>query len=193
MPQFVHCAGKQWPRCAFAEAPSRFLLHIPASRSEPQPASSRLAADLRPSSCSARSNLEPSRHRLRRWQNPCRSFRYHTCHVSCSCMHYDLSIRCLCRAFAPVYLFIYLYLSLVLWKCTTPCCPCVVASRCVVDLCALFLVWCGWLVVDRAVEPVERVTCLNVAIASSSRHGRSAKHAPSLVLSLFFFIYLPED
>ena len=67
-----------------------------------------------------------------------------------------------------------------------------VASRCVVDLCALFLVWCGWLVVDRAVEPVERVTCLNVAIASSSRHGRSAKHVPSLVLSLFL-CYLLED
>jgi len=37
------------------------------------------------------------------------------------------------------------------------------------------------------------VTSLNVAIASSSRHGRSAKHVPSLVLSLFFFIYLLED
>ena len=46
--------------------------------------------------------------------------------------------------------------------------------------------------VDRAVEPVERVTCLNVAIASSSRHGRSAKHVPSLVLSLFL-CYLLED
>ena len=93
---------------------------------------------------------------------------------------------CLSRAFVPVYLSI--YLSLVLWKCATPSCPCVdsVASRCVVDLCALFLVWCGWLVVDRAVEPVERVTCLNVAIASSSRHGRSAKHVPPLVLSLLF-------
>jgi len=43
-------------------------------------------------------------------------------------------------------------------------------------------------VVDRAVEPVERVTCLNVAIASSSRHGRSAKHVPSLVLSLLFLL-----
>ena len=41
-----------------------------------------------------------------------------------------------------------------------------VASRCVVDLRALFLMWCGGLVVDRAVEPVERVMCLNVAIAS---------------------------
>ena len=37
------------------------------------------------------------------------------------------------------------------------------------------------------------MTSLNVAIASSSRHGRSAKHVPSLVLSLFFFIYLLED
>ena len=44
---------------------------------------------------------------------------------------------------------------------------------------------------DRAVEPVERVMCLNVAIASLSRHGRNAKHVPSLVLSLFL-CYLPE-
>ena len=50
-----------------------------------------------------------------------------------------------------------------------------------VAVCAFVLV-----VVDRVVEPVERVTCLNVAIASSSRHGRSAKHVPPLVLSLLF-------
>jgi len=36
--------------------------------------------------------------------------------------------------------------------------------------------------VDRAFEPVERVMCLNVTIANSSRHGRDAKHDPSLVL-----------
>ena len=46
--------------------------------------------------------------------------------------------------------------------------------------------------VDRAVEPVERVMCLNVAIASLSRHGRNAKHVPSLVLSLFL-CYLSLD
>ena len=41
---------------------------------------------------------------------------------------------------------------------------------------------CLSLSVDRAVEPVERVMCLNVTIANSSRHGRDAKHDPSLVL-----------
>ena len=86
----------------------------------PQPASSRLAADLRPSSCSARSILEPSRHRLRHRQNPC-PFLYlctylivviyiiiYTC-----CMTYLYLHPCLCRAFVPVYLSI--FLSLVLW------------------------------------------------------------------------------
>ena len=83
-PTFVPCSstivGKQWPRCAFAEdvTPSRCLLHIPTS--------SRLAADLRPSSCSARSNLEPSRHRLRHRQNPC-PFLY-----LCINLLYDLSM-----------------------------------------------------------------------------------------------------
>jgi len=70
-------------------------------------------------------------------------------------------------------------------KCATPSCHrvlCVVFGR-VVILCVFVLV-----IVDRAVEPVERVTYLNVAIASSSRHGRSAKHVPSLVLSLFFLL-----
>ena len=71
-----------------------------------------------------------------------------------------------------------LYLFWSLWKCATP------SRRLVsVAICAFVLV-----VVDRAVEPVERVTCLNVAIASSSRHGRSAKHVPTLVLSLFFLL-----
>ena len=51
---------------------------------------------------------------------------------------------------------------------------------------------CLSLSVDRAVEPVERVMCLNVAIASLSRHGRNAKHVPSLALSLFL-CYLSED
>ena len=51
---------------------------------------------------------------------------------------------------------------------------------------------CLSLSVDRAVEPVERVMCLNVAIASFSRHGRNAKHVPSLALSLFL-CYLSED
>ena len=41
---------------------------------------------------------------------------------------------------------------------------------------------CLSLSVDRAVEQVERVMCLNVTIANSSRHGRDAKHDPSLVL-----------
>ena len=45
-----------------------------------------------------------------------------------------------------------------------------------------------WLVVNRAFEPVERVMCLNVTIASLSHHGRSAKHIPSLGLSLFFLL-----
>jgi hypothetical protein len=36
--------------------------------------------------------------------------------------------------------------------------------------------------VDRAFEPVERAMFLNVAIASSSRHGRSAEHIPPLML-----------
>jgi len=65
-----------------------------------------------------------------------------------------------------------------LWKCAT-------LSRRLVSaaICAFVLV-----VVDRAVEPVERVTCLNVAIASSSRHNRNAKHVPSLVLSLILCI-----
>jgi hypothetical protein len=49
----------------------------------------------------------------------------------------------------------------------------------------MVLVWCGWLVVDHVVKSVERVMCLNVAIVSLSRHGRNAKHVPSLVLSLF--------
>jgi hypothetical protein len=50
-----------------------------------------------------------------------------------------------------------------------------------------FVRWflCGWLVVDHAIEPVERVMCLNVAIVSLSCHGRNAKHVPSLVLLLF--------
>jgi len=65
-------------------------------------------------------------------------------------------------------------------KCATP------SRRLVsVAICAFVLV-----VVDRAVEPVERVTCLNVAIASSSRHGRSAKHVPTLVLSMFFLFVI---
>jgi hypothetical protein len=51
---------------------------------------------------------------------------------------------------------------------------------------------CLSLSVDRAVEPVERVMCLNVAIASLSRHGRNAKHVPSLVLSLIL-CYLSLD
>ena len=61
VPRFIHCAGKQSPCCALAEdvTPSRCLLHILASRSEPQSASSSLAADRRPSSCSARSSPEP--------------------------------------------------------------------------------------------------------------------------------------
>jgi hypothetical protein len=46
--------------------------------------------------------------------------------------------------------------------------------------------------VDRVVEPVERVMCLNIVITSLSRHGHNAKHVPSLVLSLFL-CYLPED
>ena len=44
---------------------------------------------------------------------------------------------------------------------------------------------CLLLVVDRAFEPNERVMCFSFAIASSSRHGRNAKHVPSIVLSLF--------
>ena len=75
-------------------------------------------------------------------------------------------------------LFIYLYLFWSLWKCATP------SRRLVsVAICAFVLV-----VVDRAVEPVERVTCLDVAIASSSRHGRNAEHVPSLVFLLFLLL-----
>jgi len=47
---------------------------------------------------------------------------------------------------------------------------------------------CLSLSVDRAVEPVERVTCLNIAIASLSHHGRNAEHVPSLIFPLFFHL-----
>ena len=87
-----------------------------------------------------------------------------------------------CRSI--IYLFIYLYLFWSLWKCATLLLSCV--GRDIVVLCVLVLVWCGWLVVNRAFEPVERMMCLNVAIASLSRHGRSAKHIPPLGLSSFF-------
>ena len=108
MPCVTTVAGKQWPHRALAEdvTPSRCLLHIPAS--------SRLAADLRPSSCSARSNLEPGRHRLRRRQNSC-PFLY----VCINLLH-DLSISmpvpCL-RAGLFIHLSILCY-----WKCATPGC-----------------------------------------------------------------------
>ena len=148
------------------------------SHSEQKPAksSSKPAVDLRPTT---RSNLEPSRHRLRRRQNPC-PFLYLCTYlivviyiiVYTCCMTYLYLYPCLCRAFVPVYLPIYLYLSLVLWKSATP------SYRLVsVAVCAFVLV-----VVDRAIEPVERAMCLNVTIANSSRHGRDAKHDPSLVL-----------
>ena len=94
-----------------------------------------------------------------------------------------MPVSCL-RAGLFIYLFIYLCWSL--WKCATPFCLCV--GHGIVVLCALVLVWCGWLVVNRAFEPVERVMCLNVTIASLSRLGRSAKHIPSLGLSLFFLL-----
>jgi hypothetical protein len=72
-----------------------------------------------------------------------------------------MPVPCL-RAGLFIYLFIYLCWSL--WKCATLLCLCV--GRGIVVLCALVLVSCGWLVVNRAFEPVERVMCLNVAIAS---------------------------
>jgi len=86
----------------------------------------------------------------------------------------------------PAYLSICLSISVGLYGNVLFHCLCV--GRGIVVLCALVLVWCGWLVVNRAFEPVERVMCLNVAIAGLSRHGRSAKHIPSLGLSSFFLL-----
>ena len=140
--------------------PSRCLLHIPTSRSEPQPASSRLAVDLRPSSCLARSNLEPTRHHLRRRQKPLSFLVPLYILDSCHLYHHlyllhDLSILCLCRAFASVYLSIYPFSSLVLWM--------YVLLRVIVVLVLLFshLSSCGscglcvvLVALDRAFEPV---------------------------------------
>jgi hypothetical protein len=87
---------------------------------------------------------------------------------------------CLCHAFVPVYLSIYesLYLSLVLWKCATPCClasivlPVVVLwffMRCSGG-CVLFVV-----VVDRAFEPVGDRSRFDHSVVGSFHGGRNAE------------------
>ena len=136
MPCSPTVAGKQWPHRALAEdvTPSRCRLHIPAS--------SKLTGDLRPSLCSARSNLEHGRHRLRCRQNPC-PFLY-----LCINLLYDLSISmpmpCLRAG-----LFMYLSLSCAMEMCYSVlslrrlCCQSLCfGSLCVVS-CVVWLVGCG--------------------------------------------------
>jgi hypothetical protein len=69
------------------------------------------------------------------------------------------------------------------------CCCLVVCQVMVLAVCACVAL----VVVDRAVEPVERAMCLNATIASLSRHDRDAEHDPFSRVVVFFFCYLLED